>query len=105
MGQFRYITAAARSLAVYGHYAAPNARWGWASRRCAPIRPTRRYFQSGHALGRYAQSMGTMTALRKGLGGKTRELFEERSPSIPTTPWRTWPSAGGTPTSSVVPEA
>ena len=54
-----------------------NGPCGWGRRRCAPTAPIRRgYFQSGHALGRYAQSIGTMTALRKGLGGKTREMFE-----------------------------
>ena len=76
---------AARALAVYGHYAAPEEerkelferalRMGEEAVRADSANPEA-YFQSGHALGRYAQSIGTMTALRKGIGGKTREMFE-----------------------------
>ena len=76
---------AARSLAVYGHYAAPEEekkelferalQLGEEAVRADTANPEG-YFQSGHALGRYAQSIGTMTALRKGLGGKTRKMFE-----------------------------
>ena len=76
---------AARALAVYGHYAAPEEdrkelferalRMGEEAVRADSANPEG-YFQSGHALGRYAQSIGTMTALRKGIGGKTREMFE-----------------------------
>ena len=76
---------AARSLAVYGHYAAPEEerkelferalQLGEEAVRADTANPEG-YFQSGHALGRYAQSIGTMKALRKGLGGKTREMFE-----------------------------
>ena len=76
---------AARSLAVYGHYAAPEEerkelferalQLGEEAVRADTANPEA-YFQSGHALGRYAQSIGTMTALRKGLGGKTRKMFE-----------------------------
>ena len=76
---------AARSLAVYGHYSAPEEekkglferalQLGEEAVRADTANPEG-YFQSGHALGRYAQSIGTMTALRKGLGGKTRKMFE-----------------------------
>ena len=76
---------AARALAVYGHYSAPEEerkglferalRLGEEAVRADSANPEG-YFQSGHALGRYAQSIGTMTALRKGLGGKTRKMFE-----------------------------
>ena len=76
---------AARALAVYGHYSAPEEerkglferalRMGEEAVRADSANPEG-YFQSGHALGRYAQSIGTMTALRKGLGGKTRKMFE-----------------------------
>ena len=76
---------AARSLAVYGHYAAPEEekkelferalRLGEEAVRADTANPEG-YFQSGHALGRYAQSIGTMKALRKGIGGKTRKMFE-----------------------------
>lgn len=76
---------AARSLAVYGHYAAPEEekkelferalQLGEEAVRADTANPEG-YFQSGHALGRYAQSIGTMKALRKGLGGKTRKMFE-----------------------------
>ena len=76
---------AARALAVYGHYAAPEEQkkelferalqLGEEAVRADTANPEG-YFQSGHALGRYAQSIGTMTALRKGLGGKTRKMFE-----------------------------
>ena len=76
---------AARALAVYGHYSAPEEekkglferalQLGEEAVRADTANPEG-YFQSGHALGRYAQSIGTMTALRKGLGGKTRKMFE-----------------------------
>ncbi len=76
---------AARSLAVYGHYSAPEEekkglferalQLGEEAVRADTANPEG-YFQSGHALGRYAQSIGTMTALRKGLGGRTRKMFE-----------------------------
>ena len=76
---------AARSLAVYGHYAAPEEerkglferalQLGEEAVRADTANPEA-YFQVGHALGRYAQSIGTMKALRKGLGGKTRKMFE-----------------------------
>ena len=76
---------AARALAVYGHYAAPEEDRKELFERAlqlseeavrADTANPEAYFQSGHALGRYAQTIGVMTALRKGIGGKTREMFE-----------------------------
>lgn len=76
---------AARSLAVYGHYAAPEEEKKELFERAlllaeeavrADSANPEAHFQSGHALGRYAQTMGVMTALRKGIGGKTRKMFE-----------------------------
>ena len=34
------------------------------------------YYQSAHALGRYSQTIGVMTALRRGYGGKVRDLLK-----------------------------
>ena len=76
---------AARSLAVYGHYAAPEEERKELFERALKLGEeavsadsgnAEAYFQVGHALGRYAQNIGTMKALRKGLGGKTRKMFE-----------------------------
>lgn len=69
---------AAKSLAVYGHYVATEEddrdevidraiRMGEEVVR-ADSTNAEAYFQSAHAVGRYAQTVGTMTALRKGLG-------------------------------------
>ena len=76
---------AARSLAVYGHYAAPEeerkglferaVQLGEEAVRADSSNPEA-HFQSAHALGRYAQSIGTMKALRKGMGGKIRRAIE-----------------------------
>ena len=73
---------AAKSLAVYGHYVATEEddrdevidraiRMGEEAVR-ADSTNAEAHFQSAHAVGRYAQTVGTMTALRKGLGGKVR---------------------------------
>ena len=79
------LALAARSLAVYGHYAAPEEEKKELFERALKLAEAavdadsanaEAYFQVGHALGRYAQSIGTMKALRKGLGGKTRKMFE-----------------------------
>ena len=76
---------ATRALAVYGHYEAPEEDRKELFERALQLSEEavradsanpEAYFQSGHALGRYAQTIGVMTALRKGLGGKTREMFE-----------------------------
>ena len=77
---------AAKSLAIYGHYVATEEgdrdeaiaraiRMGEEAVR-ADSTNAEAYFQSAHAVGRYAQTVGTMTALRKGLGGKVRDLLE-----------------------------
>ena len=77
---------AAKSLAVYGHYVATEEgdrdeaieraiRMGEEAVR-ADSTNAEAYFQSAHAVGRYAQTVGTMTALRKGLAGKVRDRLE-----------------------------
>ena len=76
---------AARSLAVYAHYEAPEEDWGDLIERAmrmgdeavrADSTNPEAYYQSVHAVGRYAKRAGTITALRKGLGGKVRNLLE-----------------------------
>ena len=76
---------AAQSLAVYGYYVAPEEdrtglferamRLGEEAVRADPGNADA-YFQSAHAMGRYAQGIGTMKALREGLGGKTRAMMD-----------------------------
>lgn len=76
---------AARSLAVYAHYEAPEGEWeeiieramqmGDEAVRADSTNPEA-YYQSVHAVGRFAKRAGTITALRKGLGGKVRDLLE-----------------------------
>lgn len=76
---------AARSLAVYAHYEAPEDEWNEVIERAmrmgeeavrADSANPEAYYQSVHAVGRYAKRAGTITALRKGLGGKVRDLLE-----------------------------
>lgn len=76
---------AARSLAVYAHYEAPEDEWDEAIERAmrmgdeavrADSTNPEAFYQSVHAVGRYAKRAGTITALRKGLGGKVRDLLE-----------------------------
>lgn len=75
---------AARSLAVYGHYVATkDNRTGFLERAMhlgeeavrADSTNSEAYYQSAHAVGRYAQSIGKLTALRRGLAGKVRGLL------------------------------
>ncbi len=76
---------AARSLAVYGHFVAKEEdriglleramELGEAAVRADSTNPEAHY-QSAHAVGRYAQSIGKMTALSQGLAGKIRRLLE-----------------------------
>lgn len=76
---------AAQSLAVYGHYvAAEDDRKEFVERamelgeeavRADSTNPEA-YYQSAHAVGRYAQNVGTFTALRRGLADKIRDLLE-----------------------------
>ncbi len=76
---------AAQSLAVYGrHLATENDRTGFFKRAMqlgeaavhADSTNAQAYYQSAHAAGRYAQSIGTLTALRQGLAGKVHGLLE-----------------------------
>ena len=76
---------AAQSLAVYSHYIATGddrkeileraMRLGEEAVR-ADSTNHEAYYQSAHAVGRYAQNVGIMTALRRGLAGRTRGLLE-----------------------------
>ena len=77
---------AAKSLATYVHFVATEEedrdevidramRMGEEAVR-ADSTNAEAHFQFAHAVGRYAQTAGTMTALRKGLGGKVRDLLE-----------------------------
>ena len=76
---------AAQSLAVYGHHMATgDDRKGFLERAMqlgeeavrADSTNYEAYYQSAHAVGRYAQHVGAMTALRRGLAGKVRGLLE-----------------------------
>ena len=76
---------AARSLAVYAHYEADKEEWDDVIKRAmemgdeavrADSTNPEAFYQSVHAVGRYAKRAGTITALRKGLGGKVRDLLE-----------------------------
>ena len=76
---------AAQSLAVYGHHVATDdGRNGILERAIEygeeAVRTdstnSEAYFQSAHAVGRYAQSVGKLTAFRRGLAGRARDLLE-----------------------------
>jgi len=75
---------AAQSLAVYGHHVATDdGRNGILERAIEygeeAVRTdstnSEAYFQSAHAVGRYAQSVGKLTAFRRGLAGRARDLL------------------------------
>ena len=78
-------TLAAKSLAVYAHFEAADEDWsevieramrmGEEAVRADPANPEA-HCQFAHAVGRYAQRVGTTTALRKGLAGKIRDALE-----------------------------
>lgn len=77
---------AAQSLAAHGHFMATgDERKGFLERAMrlgeAAVRAdssnAEAYYQSAHAVGRYAQSVGKLTALRRGLAGKIRGLLED----------------------------
>ncbi len=78
-------TLAAQALAVYAHYEATDEEWdevieramrmGEEAVRADPANPEA-HCQYAHAVGRYAQGVGTLTALRKGLAGKVRDALE-----------------------------
>lgn len=86
---------AAQSLAVYGHYVAnEDDRTGFLERamdlgeaavRADSTNPEAHY-QSAHAVGRYAQSIGKFTALRQGLAGKIRRMLEATLSNRPDFP-------------------
>ena len=76
---------AAQSLAVYGHYLAKeDDRIGFLKRAMdlgeaavgADSTNPEAHYQSAHAVGRYAQSIGKFTALSQGLAGKIRRMLE-----------------------------
>ena len=76
---------AAQSLAVYGHHvAAGDDRKGFLERamklgeEAVRTDSTNReaFYQSAHAVGRYAQNVGILTAFRRGLAGRVRGLLE-----------------------------
>ena len=76
---------AAQSLAVYGRYVATEddrqeileraMELGEAAVRADSTNPEA-YYQSVHAVGRYAMNVGTLTALRRGLAGRVRDLLD-----------------------------
>ena len=78
-------TLAAKSLAVYAHYEVADEEWsevieramrmGEEAVRADPTNPEA-HCQFAHAVGRYAQRVGTITALRKGLADKARDALE-----------------------------
>lgn len=78
-------TLAAQSLALYAHYKATAEEWnevveramrlGEAAVNADPTSPEA-HCQFAHAIARYAQRSSTMTALRKNLAGRIRDLLE-----------------------------
>lgn len=76
---------ATKSLAIHGYYlAAEEDRQALLERaielgemavQADPANPEAHY-QSAHALGRYSQTIGAMTALRRGYGGRIRDYLE-----------------------------
>lgn len=76
---------AAQSLAVYGHYAAPEedrnavldraVELGEAATGADPAN-AEAHFQAAHALGRHALSIGRLSALREGLAGRIRDFLD-----------------------------
>ncbi len=76
---------AAKSLAVHAHYRAFEDEWEGMMQRAiemgeeavrADSANAEAYFQSAHAVGRYAESAGVITALRQGFAGRVRDLLE-----------------------------
>ena len=78
-------TLAAQSLALYAHYKATAEEWsevveramqmGEAAVNADPTSPEA-HCHLAHAVARYAQRSSTMTAIRKNLAGKIRDLLE-----------------------------
>ena len=85
LGSSEGYALAAESLAVYGHYVATEddrigvlkraMQLGEEAVRADSTNPEA-YYQSAHAVGRYAQNIGTIRALRRGLAGRVRDLIE-----------------------------
>ncbi len=77
---------AAQSLAVHLHFEASEEERDEVARRAiamgeaaidADSTNAQAYFQAAHALGRYAQGVGTVTILREGLAGRIRQMLDE----------------------------
>ena len=76
---------AAESLAIHVHYLASEDEWEDMVERAmqmgeeairADSTNAQAHYQFAHALGRYAQGVGTITALRQGLAGRIREQLD-----------------------------
>lgn len=85
IGTSEAYAVAAMSLAVYAYYEASEEEWEEIVERAmrmgelaveADSTNPDAYYQSAHAVGRYAQGKGAWTALREGLAGKVRDLLE-----------------------------
>lgn len=76
----------ADSLAIYGYYLAPDSEkaglferavaFAWKAVRLDPANP-QGHLQLAHALGRYAQVIGLLTALKEGYAGQIRDAAQE----------------------------
>ena len=76
---------AAQSLAIHAHFLATEEEWEEMVERAihlseeavrADSTNAEAHYQAAHALGRYAQGIGAITALRQGLAGTIREHFD-----------------------------
>ena len=76
---------AALSLSVHAHFEASGEEWEELVRRAMQMGDeairtdstnAQAHNQAAHALGRYAQGVGTITALRQGLAGRIRERLD-----------------------------
>ncbi len=85
LGNSEGLTLAAMSLAIYAYYEASDEEWQELIERAirageaaveADSSNAEAHYQQGHAVGRYAQGVGAVTALREGLAGRIRDLFE-----------------------------
>ena len=78
-------TLATQSLAIHVHYMAPEDEWEELVERAmqtgeeairADSTNAQAHYQFAHAVGRYAQGVGTITTLRQGLAGRIRERLD-----------------------------
>lgn len=76
---------ATESIAIYGYYLAEEEEKQGLYERAMGLAEmaveadpgnAEAHYQSAHALGRYSQTIGAMTALRRGYGGQIRDLLE-----------------------------